>query len=278
MPADKKQFFFLHIPRTAGTTMALILARHFRWNKKLSYYTPQGRRSYAEHSAEYRNKFDLCFGHIPFNINGNIPRGIDYFTFLRIPREHLLSGYKHIKGGKNHGVQKLVNVADYTLKDFMKSGIVKNIDNVSVRFLSGNFEKPYLTINEEDLQLAIKNFDTYFSIFGITEYFDESLVLLSDYMHWPPLYYVRENKSSYKIDKKELDEETEQLIARCTKYDEVLYKHGLNRFMKMMEDKKSVLDSELTKLREGNEKRKTSMALRNRASLIYSAIRRKFKQ
>lgn len=278
MSTLKKQFFFLHIPKTAGTTMALTLARLFRWKKKLSYYTPQGRRTYARLSSEYKNKFELSFGHIPFDANQKIERGIEYFTFFRSPREHLLSGYRHIKGGGNHGVKKTVNVADYTLKDFLKQGVLKNIDNMSVRFLAGKIDKPYLTINEEDLQLAIKNFDENFFIFGITEYFDESLVLLSDYMKWPPLYYVRENKSKYKIDPKELDEETENLIKQCNRYDEVLYKHALTKFLKLLEKKRDIVNKGLIELRATNEKHKNVLFWRNKLSLLYSSIRRFFKQ
>jgi hypothetical protein len=278
MAALKKQFFFVHIPKTAGTTMALTLARLFKWKKKLSYYTPQGRRNHSKLTAEYKNKFDLSYGHIPFNANDKIDRGIEYFTFFRTPREHLLSGYRHLKGDGNHGIKKVINVADYSLKDFLKKGLVKNVDNLSVRFLAGQIDKPFLEINENDLQQAIKNFDTYFHIFGLTEYFDESLVLLSDYMKWPTLYYVRENKSSYTIDPKELDEETEQLISRCTQYDKILYDHARQRFLKLMEEKKEVIEAGLIKLRAGNKKYKTILSLRSKASLFYSYIRRKLNQ
>ena len=146
-----------------------------------------------------------------------------------------------------------------------------------VRFISGNIEKQYLEINEEDLRQALKNFDAHFNIFGITEYFNESLVLLSDYMHWPPLYYVKENKSTYKIDPKEFDDETERLILACIKYDEVLYEHALKRFLKLMEQKQHVINAGLEELRKGNEKRKTILSLRGKASLLYSYLKIKLK-
>ena len=274
MVAPKKQLMFVHIPKTAGTTFVLILGRLFKWNKTLSYYSAQGRKNHVDFSAAYKNKFDLSYGHIPFIPDQGLERGIEYFTFLRKPRERLLSGYKYLKGDKDHGIEKATAVADtYLLKDFLKQGVIKNFDNLMVRYLSNNIEKAYLEINEADLELAIKNFDTYFQIFGLTEYFNESLVLLSDYMKWAPLYYVKENKSSFKAE--ELDEETEKLIEACNKYDEVLYKHAHAKFLKMMADKRGVLDKGLEELKKGNEKYKLIISFHNKSSLLYSYIRRK---
>jgi hypothetical protein len=276
MPKAKKQFMFIHIPKTAGTTFVLTLARRFRWQKKLPLYFHVPFKEYPKYTAEYKNKFDLSYGHLPFDPTNKIERGIDYFTFFRDPRQRLLSGYKHLKGDGSHGIKKIINVDEYSLKDFLKEGVAKNFDNFMVRYMSGNIQKPYLHINEDDLKLAIHHLDTYFSIFGLTEYFDESLVLLSDHMKWSPLYYVRENKSSYKIDPKELDEETEQLISVCNKYDEILYQHASARFKKLMEEKKDIVEKGLKELREGSEKRKNTIALLNKASLLYTRIKRIF--
>jgi hypothetical protein len=277
MSTPEKQFMFVHIPKTAGTTFVLTLARHFKGKKKLSQYYHTAFKNFPKHSPEYLNSFDLSYGHVPFNSELKIERGIEYFTFLRNPRERLLSSYRHIKGDGEHGLKNKINIADHQLKDLLKSGLSKKIDNLMVRYLSGHIDKDYMTINEEDLSLAIKNFDTHFHTFGLTEYFDESLVLLSDHMGWPPLFYYRENNSSYKIDTKELDEETEKLILACNKYDEILFKHALERFKKMMIDKSAVLEKGLKELRDGNEKRKFSLSLRNRGSLLFSNIMRKLK-
>lgn len=273
MPNLKKQFFFVHIPKTAGTTVALILARQFKWKKILSFYPPKSRKDFTPLSPDHINQFDLCFGHIPFPVDHKIERGIEYFTFLRKPRELILSGYRYVKGD-NHGVKKVIGT-NYSLKDFLKQGILKNFDNVMVRFLSGNIEKAYLEINEDDLKLAIKNFDTHFNIFGLTEYFDESLVMLAHHMNWAPLYYVRENRSAFKLDPKELDEENEKIIALCTKYDQILYDHAHKKFLKLLEEKRDVVATGLIELKNGNRKRKMILLLRNKASLLITEIRKK---
>jgi hypothetical protein len=277
MQTPQKQFMFVHIPKTAGTTFVLTLARHFRGKKKLSQYYHTSFENFPKHSPEYVNQFDLSYGHVPFNSKLKIERGIEYFTFLREPRERLLSGYRHIKGDGEHGIKDKINVAEHSLKELIKSGLSKKIDNLMVRYLSGNMDKDFMAIDQTDLDMAIKNFNTYFSVFGLTEYFDESLVLLSQHMDWPPLFYARENNSSYRIDTKELDEETENLILACNKYDNVLYRHALKRFREMMSDKKTGLEKGLKELREGNEKRKFSLSLRNKGSLLFSNIIRRLK-
>ena len=273
MSSLKKQFYFLHIPKTAGTTFALLLARLYRRQKKISFYPVKNRQSLKPYTSEQMNGYDLFYGHYPFDANLKPERGIEYFTFLREPRELMLSAYKFLKGG-NHPIKKIKG-KNYSLNDFLTQGILKNFDNVMVRFLSGNLGKGYLEITEADMQTAIKNFDAHFHIFGLTEYFDESLVLLSDYMNWEPLFYARENKSAYTIDPKELDEATEKLIVQCTRFDEIVYKHAQERFLKMLSEKRQIVDAGLIELKKGNEKRKSLLLLRNKASLLISGIKQK---
>lgn len=278
MSVLKKQFYFLHIPKTAGTTVSLILSRIFKGQKILSNYTPKGKKKHSTLSPDYKNNYDLSYGHMPFNANEHLERGIEYFTFLRSPREHLLSGYKHLKGSGNSQIKKKMDVSTLKLKDFLSKGHIKNLDNIAVRFLSGNTEKPFLTINDSDLKLALENFNNHFSVFGITEYFDESLVLLADYMNWPVLYYLKENKSSYQIDSNELDQETEQLIIACTKYDEVLYTHALNIFQSKIELKKDVIATGLKALEVENKKHRNELIFSNTGRLLVAYIKRKLNQ
>ncbi|MBK7667413.1 MAG: sulfotransferase family 2 domain-containing protein [Sphingobacteriaceae bacterium] len=273
MSTVKKQFLFVHIPKTAGTSFALILAKRFKGLRKLQFYSPKERERYPKVEASEKENYDLIYGHIPFIGNQGLKRGMEYFTFFRTPRERLLSQYKHIKGDGNHIIKSKVNVDEYSLKDFLKQGIVKNFDNLMTRYLSGNINKDYLKINNEDLELAIKNFDANFNIFGLTEKFDESLVLLSDYMNWPPLLYVRENKSSFKINPEEFDEETESLIQACNQFDDVLFKHAKAKFDKLLESKKEFVEKGVKELREGSEKNRPSILFKNKINLLYAYFR-----
>jgi hypothetical protein len=277
MPGRKKQFFFVHIPKTAGTTFVLTLARHFKWKKKISFYSAQGRTRFLELDPRIKDQYELCIGHLPFLAEQKLERGIDHFTFLRKPRERFISGYRYLKNDHvQHAIKKLVDIKQVTLKEIIKKGLSKSLDNQMVRFLSGNMNKGFMEINEEDAKLAIHNLDTYFPVFGLTEYFDESLVLLSDHMKWEPLYYVRENTSGWKMDPSELDEETEALIARCNRYDDMLYDHARKRFESMLEEKKLIVEKGLKELRSGNENRKLSISLRNKAALFYNRLRQRF--
>ncbi|HRD39390.1 MAG TPA: hypothetical protein PLC65_12220, partial [Bacteroidia bacterium] len=127
--------------------------RRFTWRKKLSFYSPKERENYSLLTPEYKNKFELSYGHVGFNPNQRLERGIECFTFLRSARERLLSTYRHIKGDGQHVIKKQININDYTLKDFLKQGLVKNFDNLMVRYLSNTVQKDYLTVNEDDLKI-----------------------------------------------------------------------------------------------------------------------------
>lgn len=271
MKKSENQFFFLHIPKTAGTTVALTLSRKFNYRKTLSYYKKKGVSFKDFSNSEYYNQFDLIYGHIPFPKQYNPSKSVIYFTFLRKPSSLILSAYKYFKSD-DHYSEKLKNQS-YTLKTLLQKGTLKNFDNVLVRFLSGNIDKPYLKIDREDLNVAIHNFDTHFKIFGITEYFDESLVLLSEFMNWPPLFYKNENKSEYKLDVTELDNEVTELIEKCSVFDNELYQHAIGRFNSLLEQNKDIMHAKLKELREGNKKSRLILSLRNKLSLFFSYIR-----
>lgn len=275
MTRPEKQFFFVHIPKTAGTTFALILTRQFKWRKKLSFYSPKERMNFPQMPASQRNKYDLIYGHLPLIPELAPERGVHYFTFLRSPRERLLSGYRHIKGDGQHIIKKTINVDEYSLKDFLKKGFVKNFDNLMTRYLSNSIGKDFMAVNEKDLETAIQNFDTYFPVFGLTEHFDESLALLAHHMGWPPQYYLKENKSSYTISKSEFDEETEKLIEVCNRFDKVVYEHARKKFMGLMDEHKAAIEKGVSELRSGNEKHRIILFIRNNINLAYAFLLKK---
>jgi CRISPR/Cas system CMR-associated protein Cmr1 (group 7 of RAMP superfamily) len=116
------------------------------------------------------------------------------------------------------------------MKDILKGGYLKNFDNCHVRFLAGANELEYGKVNQETYELALKNFDEYFEIFGITERFDESLVYLKRKLNWWPPFYANANVTKKKSSIKEFDEETYQLLNKYNRYDLMLYDHACKKF------------------------------------------------
>ena len=67
------------------------------------------------------------------------------------------------------------------------------------RLLAGGeytFNVPFGSINEEHYEMAIKNLDNHFAVTGITERFNESILVLANELNWKSPYYSIANKSN----------------------------------------------------------------------------------
>lgn len=252
MVDSKTPFLFLHVPKTGGVTFHNIISNQFRFKKQF-LYKMKTRIKWDSLRDEEKKDYKVVKGHFSFAGKDFYPGNCNYFTFLRDPEKRLISHYRHILETRAHRLHKKLIERKITLKQFLKSDDAPFFDNCFVRFISGNVQKGYGEINENDLELAIQNFDTYFEHFGILEKYDESLLILSYELGWKTPYYVsmNENKSKNKVI---LDDETEQLIDRYTKYDKILYEFAVRKFSLKTEKYKNVLEADLKKFKEENAK------------------------
>lgn len=134
----------------------------------------------------------------------------------------------------------------------LETGLVLNLDNCMVRFLSGNVMNGWDKMNESDLQTAISNFDKHFTHFGINEYYDESMLILAHNMGWKLPCYARLNEGTKKK-KEPFDAETQQMILHFNRLDAKLYEHGLKKFQEKIKEHQSMLDGKLPVYREANK-------------------------
>ena len=97
------------------------------------------------------------------------------------------------------------------------------------RLLAGGeytFNVPFGSINEEHYKMAIKNLDNHFAVTGITERFNESILVLANELNWKYPYYSIANKSN----RMDLSIEIDGLstIKKYYHYDMKLYNYANN--------------------------------------------------
>ena len=85
-----------------------------------------------------------------------------------------------------------------SLKDYVSSGISVELNNGQTRLLSGVEEvgAPVIGYGEcpaEILEIAKENLAVHFAVVGITERFDETLILLKTALNWNSIFYSRAN-------------------------------------------------------------------------------------
>jgi hypothetical protein len=206
--------FFVHIPKTAGTSFRQALMGAIKGKSLLDYgaeskttskevkkfiYSnlPQNRAAIAQLLAD--GKFDLLTGHVGFaKYRGVVP--IDrVVTFLRRPEDQVWSHYQH------HC--ELLNYQG-SLEEFATD---KRFSNMQSRHLSG--------CKVEALGFV-----------GLTERFDESIVLFNALFDW-----TLDNLSLNRRSNAKTCSETERsIIVKSNQQDIALYKQVESRFEQQM--------------------------------------------
>ena len=91
--SDKPLLIFLHIERTAGTSIGYMCqdagVRHIR----IDYPKPKQIRQIADNC----HNWDMVQSHEPYGLHTDIPRNCAYFTMLRNPIERWYSHLSHLR-------------------------------------------------------------------------------------------------------------------------------------------------------------------------------------
>jgi len=191
----KQPFFFLHIPKTAGTTMNAVLDDNFDQSRIFDLYTDDQREQLRETTYEDLAQYDLVRGHV-FIVNfedildGPIPFNV--FTFLRDPVKRVISEYHFLKSWPKSHLYRFLNDNDISLTEYVISDrpeLRMRGRNSMVNSLSG---VGHATI-EDGLEAAWHHLKDRFFCFGIRERFDESLLMLNNYLKFDRCFYERQN-------------------------------------------------------------------------------------
>jgi len=216
---------FVHIPKTAGITLAHIIDRQ---------YPPQTRMSlerYHESVREFRAlpearraEIRLLRGHIPYGLHTLCPRPATYFTLLREPIDRLISYFYFVQREPQHYLHDYASTPGMTLKRYVEDRVALQTDNMQTRFTSGVWTDPgYGECDQETLDLAKHNLEHHFQVVGLTERFDETLLLLKRTFGWHNILYVRHNVTRRRPRRSSLDPETLSLLTAHNQLDIQLY-------------------------------------------------------
>ena len=79
------------------------------------------------------------------------------------------------------------------MEEYIRSGIALEMDNSQTRAIAGDIGTPFGACTADILETAIQNLTQYFAFVGVTERFDESLVMLRATFGWRNVFYVSAN-------------------------------------------------------------------------------------
>ena len=120
-----------------------------------------------------------------------------------------------------------------TLADYIESGISINTNNSQTRAVAGDVDAPFGACDQDMLARARHHIEERFAAVGITERFDDSLLLFASLFGWSRLHYVRAKVSRGPAPPPLSDRERE-LIEQLNALDLALYRDARERFKRAL--------------------------------------------
>lgn len=229
MNIDPKQpaqnLLFLHIQKTAGSTLHNIMGRQYPKETIFNIYnTIDDLGKFEKLSAGQKKNIRLVKGHFPFGLHEQLEGSSEYITILRDPVERTISHFYHAAEDKTHFRYEEIRKNNYSLMDVLEKGIMPNLDNNMVRMLSGENRVPFGSCTEAMLDKAMYNLENHFSIIGLQTRFDEFVLESAARFVWEKsLYYRKSRVGKTRPQKNQLDAKTFSAVKSYNQLDQKLF-------------------------------------------------------
>ncbi|KAG9329992.1 hypothetical protein JZ751_028292, partial [Albula glossodonta] len=262
--SPKRHVMFLKTHKTGSTTVQNVLLRYTD-NANLTLAVPvHGKFGYLNHFSHknirnYKNgkSYDIIAHHLRFNPEElkKVLKHNDtlYFSILRNPVTQMESSFAYFKQkypafNSSKSLEDFLNNArKYHNTSHPKNSRVKN----PTWFDFGYNNRQ--NFSEEQYTKALKEIERSFNLILIAEYFDESMILLKEFLCWDIDDVVTfKHNSRNEMDIKTVNEETARKIKEWNSLDWKMYIHFNVTFWKKIEETIGLarLKDELAILRE----------------------------
>lgn len=273
-----KQLIFVHIPKTAGTTMGFVLARQYAGKPVYKLYEHDAPTRFRALPQAERDGYACIMGHMRFGIHRALSgQNFTYFTILRDPVQQIVSSYYFFV--KQRGNWRYDQLKDLSFEEYL---VGERAGEHQTRMLTDRQDFTVSTrINEplppEALDAAKHNLKTYFSVVGLMEEFDMTLLLLQRALGWRNIHYVQRNVNQARP--KTVTPEMLALIEHHAQTDLALYAFAKTYFQEQVERFAPKIHDDLERFRTRNRlySRVYGPTQGIRQSALYRTVRRKLR-
>jgi hypothetical protein len=255
---DRFPIIFTHASRTGGGCLSSVMGRQYRRAQIYDCYvrvkggtTREALDEFLGWPLERKRGLKVLGGHLYFGLHRFYER-YAYLTMFRDPVKRVVSLYSLALSNPGYYLHNLVISNRMKLKDFVGSGLSPELNNGQTRMLSGVEGVRFGECTREMFELARHNLDTHYPVFGITERYDESVLLMRRTFGWDTPYYRSRNVSRNELSKQPLSPETLAVIREHNALDIELSRHADERFQRMVDAEGPDFEQELARFRKVN--------------------------
>jgi hypothetical protein len=223
---------FVHIPKTAGTTLHKIISHQYCNRQIVIRHDADGPASAELIHHLTRPAADapeVVMGHMSVGLHRSVP-GLRYLTCLREPVSRVTSHYHHASNDPTHYLYRSIHEQKLTLENYTASGLSGELSNGMTRMLAGVDDFHGAEVNHATLNLAKHHLANLFTGILLSEQFDEGLMLLSQELGWKTPYYLRRKVGKYPQNRERLNPQTRHAIEANNIFDVELYHWARSRF------------------------------------------------
>ena len=243
---------FIHLPKTGGSTLRDVI----HWNYDDRSYQMQHFAHippFIALSDEEKLKIPCIQGQFFYGIHQYIPTtDYQYTTILRHPVKRVVSQYHHIttrlkrqgKGSYKKSMDEFLDEEPF--QAWTQVNLLAGGDSID-----SALRRP---VTNELLQEAIANIEKDFPVVGVTEKYDEGLLLMQQAFDWRRAYYKRKNTNiGYpKIDT--YPEATQKRIWQMCEAEIELYEYAVKRLNTQLEAQTDAFWKELEQLKQSSQR------------------------
>ena len=261
----EERLFFIHIPKTAGTTLIPVIDQHFH---ETEICPAQLWREFVTLPQESLPDYRLFRGHFGAGgLNSFLPEPPVLMTMLRDPVALAASTYKFILREPGTRVHQLVRRHNMSLEDFLDHPRTRGkVSNKQTRHLSFDLEHDPdsgpIFLNRESREAVdrwVREHKTRIRpderldrakrkilecrFFGLVERFEESMLLLSYTFGWAPIGRVQKLRVAPSSGREEMSDSARERILELNRFDGELYAFACDEFERRLSAMHEALDS-----------------------------------